>query len=288
MSKLRTALVVGLIGEGIGASRTPAMHEAEGAAQGLDYEYKLIDTAGMVDVDLGVLLLELNDEGFRGINVTHPFKQKVLAHVAERADEVALVGASNTVLFTERGPRAHNTDYLGFLHAFRHELATAPRKRVLLLGAGGAGRAVGLALAEAGVGTLFIRDNNVDAAERLAADIRENFPWTVAEPVDAAGLAGLVPDGIVNATPVGMVSHPGMPVARDLLEPRPWVADIVYFPLETELLRTARERGCATMSGRGMAVMQAAKAFEIFSGKQADAGRMAETFDSFDAKGDRR
>lgn len=278
-------LVVGLIGEGIGASRTPAMHETEGAAQGIDYSYRFIDTAGLKGVDIGGLLSELETEGLRGVNVTHPFKQQVLAHVTEKAPEVMRVGASNTVLFTGRGRKAHNTDYLGFLHAFRNELGAAPKGRVLLLGAGGAGRAVGLALAEAGVRSLAIRDSNRAAAEALAEDVRSGFPETLAETVAEDALAKLRPDGIVNATPVGMAAHPGMPVARQLLQHRPWVADIVYFPLETELLRTARELGCATMSGRGMAVMQAVKAFELFTGRAADADRMATTFDSFDTRG---
>lgn len=285
MSRQHTRMLVGLIGEGIGASRTPAMHEAEGAARGLDYSYRLIDTAEMASADLPVLLAEAEAAGFAGVNVTHPFKQQVLAHVAELAPEAERVGACNTVLFTARGRRAHNTDYLGFLHAFRSAFGGKPKDRVLLLGAGGAGRAVGLALAEAGVRHLFIRDSNAEAAERLTTDIEAQFPDTKAETVAEAGLAGLVPDGIVNATPVGMAKHPGMPVARGLLVHSPWVADIVYFPLETELLKTARECGCATMSGRGMAVMQAVKAFGLFTGIEADPDRMAGTFDSFDIGG---
>jgi len=286
MSQQAAKRIVGLIGEGIGASRTPAMHEAEGAAQGLDYRYRLIDTAEMAGANLGALLADAEAKGFTGVNVTHPFKQQVLAHVAERAAEVERVGASNTLLFAPGGRKAHNTDYLGFLHAFRAELGRQPKDLVLLLGAGGAGRAVGLALAEAGVRRLVVRDSNAAAAERLAADVAEQFPRTRAGTVPEDGLARLAPDGIVNATPVGMVRHPGMPVSRGLLEHRPWVADIVYFPLETELLRTARDLGCATMSGRGMAVMQAVKAFELFTGMAADPERMARTFDSFDLGGE--
>ncbi|WP_193181241.1 shikimate dehydrogenase [Nisaea sediminum] len=288
MSKQPGRLIVGLIGEGIGASRTPAMHEAEGKAQGLDYSYRLIDTAGMERPDLEALLADAEAAGFAGVNVTHPFKQQVLAHVAEQAAEVGKVGASNTVLFTACGRKAHNTDYLGFFHAFRSELGEEPMDRVLLLGAGGAGRAVGLALAEAGVRNLLIRDRNAAAAERLVADIETQFPEAKAETVTEADLSGVVSDGVVNATPVGMLRHPGMPIVRDVLVRKPWVADIVYFPLETELLKTARELGCVTMSGRGMAVMQAAKAFELFTGIEVDPDRMARAFDSFDLGGNAR
>ncbi len=264
------------------------MHEAEGAAHGIDYNYRLIDMVEKSPVDLGALLAEIEAEGFAGVNVTHPFKQQVLCHVTERAPEVERVGACNTVLFEAGGRRAHNTDYLGFLHGFRTELGAVPHDLVLLLGAGGAGRAVGLALAEAGVADLRIHDSNEAAADRLAGDVRRLFPKIRAASIEPSMLAELTPDGIVNATPVGMAAHPGMPIDRCLLENRPWVADIVYFPLETELLEAARGLGCITMSGRGMAVMQAVKAFELFTGVAADPDRMAETFDSFDSRGHAR
>ena len=280
--KLRKKVLVGLIGEGIAKSRTPSMHESEGAAQGLEYEYRLIDTAGREQVDLEALISKARSEGFTGLNITHPFKQKVLAHVSGRGEEVGRVGASNTIVFTDDGARAHNTDYLGFLRAFRDELDAAEKRSVLLVGAGGAGRAVGLALAETGVAHLFIADMNAGAAQALADDIARANPETRAEAIAPQDLAGRRFDGIVNATPMGMDAHPGMPVDRALLETRPWVADIVYFPLETEFLRTAREMGCLTMSGRGMAVMQAVKAFELFTGLPADPKRMGAVFDSFD------
>lgn len=285
MAKQDEELIVGLIGEGIGVSRTPAMHEAEGRALRLSYSYRLIDTVTMEQGHIEALLAAAEAEGLRGVNVTHPFKRQVLRYVDARAPEVDRVGASNTVLFTARGRTAYNTDYLGFLHAFRRELGEAPRNEVLLLGAGGAGRAVGFALAEAGVGALVIRDSNAGAAEALAADIRRHIPDIRVEAIAPQGLASLSPDGIVNATPVGMASHPGVPIVRDRIAHRPWVADIVYFPLETELLRTARELGCVTMSGRGMAVMQAVEAFRLFTGLKADPERMAGVFDSFDVEG---
>lgn len=276
---------IGLIGEGISASRTPAMHEAEGRAQGVNYTYSLLDMSLRPGVSLASILDEVEGQGFTGVNVTHPFKQQVLEFVATRSPEVERVGASNTVLFAPEGRRAHNTDYLGFLHAFQTELKGQKLENVLLAGAGGAGRAVGLALADAGVRQIHVLDNRAEAAERLAGDIVRMFPGTFASAISPDKVKGVPLDGIVNATPMGMAAHPGMPVEANLLDGRLWVADIVYFPLETELLRTARARGCVTMSGRGMAVMQAVKAFELFTGRPASAERMGMVFDRFDEKG---
>lgn len=285
MEETREQVRVGLIGEGISASRTPAMHEAEGAAQGIDYSYCLRDTAERPDADLAAILEEVEGEGFTGVNVTHPFKQRVLELVSEWGPEVESVGASNTIIFEAGKRRAQNTDYLGFLHAFNEEMVGQRKDVVLLAGAGGAGRAVGLALAEAGVVEIHVLDSRAEAAARLVTDIETQFPSVRAVAADPARLGGLPLDGIVNATPVGMAAHPGMAVERKLLEPGPWVADIVYFPLETELLRAARALGCLTMSGRGMAVMQAVKAFELFTGRPASKARMGEVFDRFDARG---
>jgi len=154
---------------------------------------------------------------------------------------------------------------------------------VLLLGAGGAGCAVGHALVESGIGHLVICDNNRRAAVELAKRIETGSAPTTVDVCKSADKAEPRFDGVVNATPVGMASHPGMPIDVALLEHRPWVADIVYFPLETELLRTARTMGCRTMSGRSMAIMQAAKSFHLFTGLEADARRMGAVFDQLGA-----
>jgi shikimate dehydrogenase len=276
------SLRVGLIGAGIGASRTPAMHVAEGRAQGLDYSYDLIDTdrLGLTGPDeLGGLLDRLQAEGYAGVNVTYPWKRAVLAHVDRLADSAAVVGAANTVVFGGEGRVAHNTDYSGFAEAFRAGRGSHPHAHALLLGAGGAGGAVAQALLDIGVRRLAIHDVNLAAAVALARAAADRLgPGRVRVAVDLAIEAGEA-DLIVNATPVGMAKHPGCPLDPALLEPRHLVVDIVYFPLETELLARARARGCATMDGSGMAVHQAAAAFALFTGLPADVARMRATFD---------
>jgi len=275
------SVLVGLIGTGIQASRTPALHEREGAAHGLAYVYRLIDVAalGLETSALPDLVAGARRLGFTGLNVTHPFKQAVIPLLDTLSPEAQLLGAVNTVVFDADGRSVgHNTDWSGFADSFARELADVPRRHVVQLGAGGAGAAVGYALLTLGAGEIAVTDIDAARATNLAARLSARFGAgrAVAREVSAIGDA----DGLVNTTPVGMATHPGLPVARETLRHDLWVADIVYFPLETELLRAARALGCRTMSGGGMAVFQAAEAFRLFTGRKADVARMIAHFES--------
>ena len=277
------AVLAGLIGHGIQASRTPRMHMEEGAAVGFPYDYRLIDLPlGMGETALAQLLNNLEDAGYRGINVTVPYKREILTHLDALSDDARAVGAVNTVLFTKDGRIGHNTDYWGFAESLRRGLPDAARDHVLLLGAGGAGHAVAHALVDAGVGQLLVRDMNHALADELVDELNARVGLGRARTVTDIGEAAGAADGIVNATPVGMLKMPGMPIDGALIAPRQWVADIVYFPLETELLAHARAKGCAVLSGAGMALFQAVRAFELFTGVTPDADRMKAVFDSFD------
>ena len=281
----RTTLV-GLIGMGIQPSRMPALHEREGAAQGLVYIYRLVD---LEVLRLGVealpeLLVAARRFAFTGLNVTHPCKQAIIPLLDELSPPASALGAVNTVVFAADGRLVgHNTDWSGFAESFRRELADVPRRRVVLLGAGGAGAAVAHALLALGVGELSIIDTESARAHRLAAGLRDRFGEGRAIAARDVAAAVDTADGIVNATPVGMASHAGMPVARELLRPDLWVAEIIYFPPETKLLRAARERGCRTMAGGGMAVFQAAEAFRLFTGREPDRERMIRHFATLEA-----
>ena len=277
------AVLAGLIGHGIQASRTPRMHMEEGAAVGFPYDYRLIDLPlGMGEIALAQLLNNLEDAGYCGINVTVPYKREILTHLDALSDDARAVGAVNTVLFTKDGRIGHNTDYWGFAESLRRGLPDAARDHVLLLGAGGAGHAVAHALVDAGVGQLLVRDMNHALADELVDELNARVGPGRARTVTDIGEAAGAADGIVNATPVGMLKMPGMPIDGALIAPRQWVADIVYFPLETELLAHARVKGCAVLSGAGMALFQAVRAFELFTGVTPDADRMKAVFDSFD------
>lgn len=262
---------MGLVGRGIQLSRTPAMHEAEADAQGLRCSYELLDTETGIDDNLPAILDRAETEGFAGLNITYPYKQAIISHLDGLSDAARRIGAVNTVVFRDGKRFGHNTDFWGFSESLRLGLPDARMGCVLLLGAGGAGAALAHAIADIGVGRLLIADVRADMAKALAA---ANGAEAVDDPAQAIGMA----DGIVNATPVGMASLPGTPIEADLLEARQWVADIIYFPLETELIKAARERGCRTLNGEGMAVYQAVRAFELFTGRPANATRMRETF----------
>jgi shikimate dehydrogenase len=277
------AYLVGLVGSGIGPSLSPALHMREADRQGLRYLYRLvdIDVLGLAPKDVGRLVRAARDLGFDGLNITHPCKQLVVEHLDALSPQAEALGAVNTVVFDDGRAAGHNTDVTGFATSFARGLPNAPLEHVVQIGAGGAGAAVAHALLTLGAGRVTV----VDAApERAEALVASSAAWPgagrmVAAPAGAS-LAGLLAeaDGVVHATPTGMAHHPGLPLPAELLAPRLWVAEVVYRPLETELLRAARAAGCATLDGGGMAVFQAVDAFRLFTGREPDAERMLADF----------
>lgn len=273
-------VLAGLIGAGIQQSRTPAMHEREGAAQGLGYVYRLIDLDAL-KLDNGALeelLTAAQRMSFTGLNITFPAKQAIIPLLDELSPEASGIGAVNTVVLKDGKRVGHNTDCLGFAEGFRRGMREAKRDRVVQMGAGGAGAAVAHALLLEGVQQLTIFDVEPARAQALADNLNQHFPGQPAQAGSDLPTALAEADGLVNTTPMGMAKLPGMPVPKSALRPALWVAEIVYFPLETELLREARALGCRTLDGGTMAVFQAVKAFELFSGRQADAERMMAHF----------
>jgi shikimate dehydrogenase len=272
-------ILVGLVGRGIQSSRTPAMHEREGARIGLRYGYVLIDfdELELADEHLGKIIAEVEQLGFAGLNVTHPFKQAALAHVDELSLEAAGIGAVNTIVLRQGGRVGHNTDCWGFAESFREGLPGVSLRSVVQFGAGGAGLAVAHALLAGGVRELTICDIEVERACTLAARLRERFVAQVKPTQDAAAALASA-DGLVNATPVGMAKYPGLPFPAASLRRDLWVAEIVYFPPDTELLQLARRSGCRTLAGTGMAVFQAVKAFELLTGIAPDKAAMTAHF----------
>jgi shikimate dehydrogenase len=275
--------LTGLIGRDILASRSPWLHECEADAQGVRLVYSLHDFAalGLDEGDLLRILAAAEAMGFAGVNVTHPYKQAVIAHLDDMSPAAAKIGAVNTVAFAGGKRVGHNTDVSGFAESFRSGLPGVATGLVVQIGAGGAGSATAHALLESGVVSLALFDQDIVKRGALADKLRHDFGADrISEPADLAHtLAGA--DGIVNATPMGMARYPGSPVPKAMIEPRHWVADIVYVPLETELLHDARMMGCRTLDGSGMAVYQAAAAFDIFTGLSANRMRMRESFVNF-------
>jgi shikimate dehydrogenase len=270
--------LVGLIGAGIGTSMSPALHEREADRHGVRYLYQLIDLDAESG-EIGDLLVAARRFGFCGLNITHPSKQDVVQHLDELAPEAAELGAVNTVVFRDGRAVGHNTDRYGFATGLARALPDVPLRHVVQLGAGGAGLAVASALAGAGARRLSVADVDPRRAGLLARVIAAHHP-VIVEPITPEQVPARLAeaDGLVNATPIGMEGHPGTPIDPEHLRADLWVADVIYRPLETALIRAARERGCRVADGGGMVIHQAAASFRLFTGLTADEDRMYDDF----------
>jgi shikimate dehydrogenase len=274
-------LLIGLIGAGIQRSLSPALQEEEARHHGLRLHYQLIDLdpAGVGVEALPTLISAMRIMGFAGLNITYPCKQAVIPLLDSLSEEARAIGAVNTVV--REGDRlvGYNTDGPGWSWGFRRALPEADLSRVVLLGAGGAGSACADAVLRLGARQLLIVDQAPARAAELAERLNRHFPGRASPAADAAGaLQGA--SGLIQATPVGMARHPGMPLPEALLQRSLWVSEIVYVPIETPLLKAARRIGCRTVDGGHMNVGQAVRGFRLFTGLEADAARMDAHFRS--------
>jgi len=280
MKQQRKEARAGLIGFGIQRSLTPAMHMREGAAHGLDFAYELIDLNELNKTadDLEALISEAEARGFCGLNITYPCKQRVLPLLTDVSQDARRLGAVNTVVL-EHGKRiGHNTDWSGFAEGLHRQLPDADLTSVVQIGAGGAGSATAFAVLQLGAKKLTIFDIDADRSVELAGEMARHFPQAEVLAGHDLESAMVEATGLVHATPMGMDKYPGLPLPAELLNPPLWVADVVYFPLETALLQAARRRGCRVANGGGMAVFQAVGAFALFTGLVPDAQRMLAHF----------
>jgi shikimate dehydrogenase len=257
-----TKLLTGLIGAPIAHSAAPAMHERAAAALGLRCHYQLIEIAGAGAAELRTLIEGVRRLGFAGVNITYPYKEAVVPLLDELAPGAAAMGAVNTVVVSNGRLVGHNTDTTGFARAVA-PLLGASENTIAVIGAGGVGKAIAFALASLNVTEIRIFDSEPARAEKLAALLCARDGVTVASSPEQA-LRGAT--GLVNATPVGMLPNRGMPAPATLLHDGLWVADAVYYPLLTPLLAAAQEKGARIMTGRELAIYQAADAFALFSG----------------------
>lgn len=278
MSTITQSYLVGLIGDGVLPSLTPPMHEAEADAHGLRYLYRPIDLSviGKEGVEVGELLQAGAMLGFNAFNITHPCKQLVIEHLDEISDEARAIGAVNTVIIKDGKFHGYNTDASGFSWALAHGLPGAKLDSVLQLGVGGAGSAVAYALLDSGVKELLLVDPESARAAERAATLSIQFPERTILACTPAQVPELLPkvDGLLNASPIGMHHHPGLPLDITGLTQKHWVADVVYRPVDTELITAAKKLGASTLDGGNMAVGQAVDAFEIITSITPDTARM--------------
>ncbi|WP_277185590.1 shikimate dehydrogenase [Caballeronia sp. BR00000012568055] len=272
----KTSYLIGLIGSGIAGSLTPAMHEQEGRHLGLNYVYRRIDLQALKlePTALPDLLDAAERMGYDGLNITYPCKQLVIPLLDDLDPDARALGAVNTVVLKDGKRIGYNTDWSGFARAFQRGLPGAPMERVVQLGAGGAGAAVAHAALTMGARTLTLFDADETRAASLAAELGARFPDRTVRAGGDLRATLAEASGLIHATPTGMAKLPGLPLPAEYLHRELWVAEIVYFPLETELLKVAKSLGCRTVSGGGMAVCQAVDAMRIFTGLEPDAERM--------------
>lgn len=273
-------VLIGLIGAGIQRSLSPALQEEEARHHGLRLHYQLVDldAAGVGPQVLPELIRAARVMGFAGLNVTFPCKQSVIPLLDELSEEARAIGAVNTVVRDDERLVGYNTDGSGWSWGFKRALPGADLSRVVLLGAGGAGSACADAVLRLGARQLVVVDQDASRAAELAARLNRHFPGNRALAVQEIQAAMSEASGLIHATPTGMLKIPGMPLPEALLRPSLWVSEVVYVPLETELLKAARRAGCATVDGGHMNVGQAARGFKLFTGLDADAARMEAHF----------
>jgi shikimate dehydrogenase len=252
------------------------MHEQAARALGVRYHYHLIEVEGAGREELRALLDGARRLRFAGVNVTFPYKEAVVDLLDELSQGAAAIGAVNTVVVSDHRLVGHNTDTSGFARAASDLVEGAGQGAVALIGAGGVGRAIAFALANLGVAEIRIFDADRTKAEKLARLLRPDAEAVAVNKIEDA-VRGAV--GLVNATPVGMFPSQSSPVPEEFLHDGLWVADAVYFPLLTPLLRAAKARGARIMTGRELAIYQAADAFELFTGLVPSTIEMGNAFD---------
>ena len=273
----RRRIRMGLLGEGIGASLTPPMHVREGRRLGLDYEYEVFDIPGGTYDESGLrgFLGGVRAAGLAGLNVTHPYKQAVIPLLDELDEDAARIGAVNLIRFVEGRSIGSNTDWSGFRSAMLRGLDGKPRRRVLQFGAGGAGAATAYALLKSDVEQVVVHDLDPHRADALAGHYRAVFPdRTITSTNGRLDDAWESFDGVVHATPIGMAKHPGRAFDPRNLRPDAWAAEIVYLPIETELVLSARAAGRTVLDGTLMAAGQAIDSLRLITGLEPDADRV--------------
>jgi shikimate dehydrogenase len=268
-----------LIGGNIAASQSPALHRIAGRLCGLDVSYELL-TPSLLNKSFDEVFEGCVRDGFRGVNVTYPFKEEVMQRVAIADHVQGAIGSCNTVVFDAPRHRGANTDFSGFMKAFRQTFGTASPGHVAIAGGGGVGKAVAFALATLGADGLSIFDPDRAKAEALKAALHRTFdalPVCI-EPSIAAAMSDA--DGLVNCTPLGMDGK-GNAFPAELLGSQLWAFDAVYTPVNTPFLQAARKAGLAVMSGYELFLHQGIDAFHFFTGHDIDATALRQALGTY-------
>ena len=262
--------IVRLIGYPVEHSKSPLMHNAAFQSLGLDFVYVLLSVKAP---DLKEAVTGLRASNVAGANVTIPYKEEVIKYLDEITPEAVFIGAVNTIHNREGKLMGYNTDGQGFITSLLTDgKIKLEGQKVFLIGAGGAGKAVAVKLAERGVERLVITDKIGERTESLVSRLQENIPDcpVYAVPMDSKEFAEAISEStlLINATPVGMNEGDPCVVDPDYLHKDLFIYDVVY-NRETPLVREARKRGVKALGGIGMLIHQGAASFEIWTGQKA-------------------
>ncbi len=277
-------LKLGLIGAGIGRSRAPELHRLAGAIADVDVTYDLLQVDSSSSAELDAVLRSCRVEGYRGVNVTHPFKERVVPSVRIGSDRVRRLGAVNTLLFGEEGDvQAFNTDYTGFKRAYAHRFPGSDPGAVAIVGTGGVGRAIAFGLCDMGAREIRLYDENRGKSAALAAAVggEAGVAVRVCDTLEEA-LADVA--GIVNASPVGMYQYPGSPVPARLIHGQAWAFEAIYTPRKTQFLIDAGAAGLDILEGYELFFYQGVDAFELFTGVAVDEARLRDALAQAEAR----
>ncbi len=260
--------VFGIFGHPVEHTFSPGMHNAAFAKIKRDACYVPFAVA---PPDLERAVRAIVPLGIRGLNITLPHKETIIPFLDDLTDDARMIGAVNTIEVTRGKLIGHNTDGRGFLRSLREETGFRPKgKTILMVGSGGAARAVGINLALSGAQTILLCDLDTVKATKLGRDI-QNKTATRVKVVNPEGLekTAQVAECIINATPLGLKPGDPLPIPRHLIRKDQLICDLVYNPLRTPLLKAARSAGADTLSGIGMLLYQGVIAFEIWTGGKA-------------------
>lgn len=260
--------VFGIFGHPVEHTFSPGMHNAAFAKIKRDACYVPFAVAPL---DLERAVRAIVPLGIRGVNITIPHKETIIPYLDDLTDDAKMIGAVNTIEVTRGRLIGHNTDGRGFLRSLREETGFRPKgKTILMVGSGGAARAVGFNLALSGAETILLCDLNTAKAKKLARDI-QNKTETRVKAVNPEGLekSAQAAECIINATPLGLKPGDPLPIPRHLIRKGQLICDLVYNPLRTPLLKAARALGADALSGIGMLLYQGVIAFEIWTGGKA-------------------
>lgn len=273
------AIRLGLIGDNIAKSQAPNLHRAAGRLCGLDLTYELL-VPRHLSLEFDAVFDLARDQGFRGLNITYPYKEEVVRRLRIDDPNVRSIAACNTVLFGSPQPTGANTDYSGFIAAFRNRSGTASPGVVAMAGSGGVGKAIGFALLCLGASTLRLFDTDRIKAENLARAIDAVCPGFDVQVCDSIEQASNGAEGLVNATPLGMAGYGGSAFPKTLLNGRRWAFDAVYTPIDTPFMLGAREAGLSIMSGYELFFHQGVDAFAILTGQRVDANALRQAIEA--------